>query len=52
MLFRMHHFITEPPPIPDPYRGRLIDAGGFGNTNDLLRVADILITDYSSVIYE
>lgn len=52
VLFRMHHFVAEPPPIPEQYRDRLIDAAGFGETNDLLRVADILITDYSSVIYE
>ncbi|HMQ37762.1 MAG TPA: CDP-glycerol glycerophosphotransferase family protein [Micropruina sp.] len=52
VLFRMHHFVAEPPPIPEQYRDRLIDAAGFGDTNDLLRVADVLITDYSSVIYE
>lgn len=52
VLFRMHHFIAAPPPIPEQYRDRLIDTAGFGDTNDLLRVADILITDYSSVIYE
>lgn len=52
VLFRMHHFVADPPPIPEQFRDRLIDAAGFGDTNDLLRVADILITDYSSIIYE
>ncbi len=52
VLFRMHHFVADPPPIPDEFCDRLIDAAEFGDTNDLLQVADILITDYSSVIYE
>lgn len=52
VLFRMHHFVADPPPIPPQFRDRLIDASGFGDTNNLLQVADILITDYSSIIYE
>lgn len=52
VLIRMHHFVAQPPPIPPQFRNRLINAAGFGDTNDLLRVADILITDYSSIIYE
>ncbi|HOQ52940.1 MAG TPA: CDP-glycerol glycerophosphotransferase family protein [Micropruina sp.] len=52
VLFRMHHFVDEAPPIPQQFRDRLIDVADFPETNDLLRVADVLITDYSSVIYE
>ncbi|MFF2328133.1 MULTISPECIES: CDP-glycerol glycerophosphotransferase family protein [unclassified Streptomyces] len=52
VLFRMHHFIAEPPPIPAEYADRLIDFASFPDTNDLLHVTDVLVTDYSSVIYE
>jgi CDP-ribitol ribitolphosphotransferase / teichoic acid ribitol-phosphate polymerase len=52
VLFRMHHFVTVPVPIPPEYADRLLDFQSFLETNDLLHVADVLITDYSSVIYE
>jgi CDP-ribitol ribitolphosphotransferase len=52
VLFRMHHFVTVPVPTPPEYAGRLLDFESFLETNDLLHVADVLITDYSSVIYE
>ena len=52
VLFRMHHFVTGPVPIPPKYADRLLDFKSFPETNDLLHVADVLITDYSSVIYE
>lgn len=52
VLFRMHHFVTEPVPIPPEYADRLLDFASFPETNDLLHVTDVLITDYSSVIYE
>lgn len=51
-LFRMHHFVADPPPIPEQYRDRLQDFSHFPNGNDLLHVVDLLITDYSSIIYE
>jgi CDP-ribitol ribitolphosphotransferase len=52
VLFRVHHFVTDPVPIPPECAGRLLDFESFPETNDLLHVADVLITDYSSVIYE
>lgn len=52
VLFRMHHFISEKVPIPEQYRDRLLDFASFPDTNDLLHVTDVLVTDYSSVIYE
>ncbi|MFI7386662.1 CDP-glycerol glycerophosphotransferase family protein [Streptomyces sp. NPDC049813] len=52
VLFRMHHFIDEAPPIPAEYADRIVDFAAFPDTNDLLHVTDVLITDYSSVIYE
>ena len=52
ILFRMHHFIKEPVPIPAEFADRLIDFSGYGETNDLLHSVDVLVTDYSSIIYE
>ena len=52
VLFRMHHFVKEPVPIPAEYTDRLLDFSHFHNGNDLLHVTDLLITDYSSIIYE
>lgn len=52
VLFRMHHFVRMPVPIPPEYGDRLRDFAAFPETNDLLHVSDVLITDYSSVIYE
>jgi CDP-ribitol ribitolphosphotransferase / teichoic acid ribitol-phosphate polymerase len=52
VLFRMHHFIRKPVPIPAKYADRLIDFAKFPSTNDLLHMTDVMITDYSSVIYE
>jgi CDP-ribitol ribitolphosphotransferase len=52
VLFRMHHFVTASVPIPAEYADRLLDFKSFPETNDLLHVADVLISDYSSVVYE
>lgn len=52
VLFRQHHFVREATPIPEHLRDRLIDATNYPDTNDLLLLSDVLITDYSSIIYE
>ncbi len=52
VLFRMHHFIDEATPIQDRHRDRFFDFSDYPNGNDLLLVTDVLITDYSSIIYE
>ncbi|MFJ4845163.1 CDP-glycerol glycerophosphotransferase family protein [Streptomyces sp. NPDC088733] len=52
VLFRMHHFIPGSVPIPAEYSDRLLDFASFPDTNDLLHVTDVLVTDYSSIIYE
>lgn len=52
MLIKMHPFVREPLPIPEAYQDIIIDASSFREINDMLFVTDILITDYSSVIYE
>jgi CDP-ribitol ribitolphosphotransferase / teichoic acid ribitol-phosphate polymerase len=52
VLFRMHHFVPTQVPIAEAHADRFFDFSRFGNTNDLLQVSDILVTDYSSIIYE
>jgi CDP-ribitol ribitolphosphotransferase len=39
-------------PVPPALADRIVDLSGQYNVNDLLHVADVLITDYSSVCYE
>ncbi|WP_313477365.1 CDP-glycerol glycerophosphotransferase family protein [Microbacterium sp.] len=51
-LMRMHHFIPGEPPIPQEYADRIVDFSHFPDGNDLLHSVDILITDYSSILYE
>lgn len=52
VLFRMHPFIKKKPPIPKGFSDRLIDFSRYPETNDLLYLSDVLITDYSSIVYE
>ncbi|MDF1489941.1 CDP-glycerol glycerophosphotransferase family protein [Tessaracoccus caeni] len=52
VAFRMHHFIPGNVPIPEHMRDRFIDVAHYRNGNDLLLLTDLLITDYSSIIYE
>lgn len=52
MLIKMHPFVETDIEIPKKYRKYFINASEEREVNDLLMVSDILITDYSSVIYE
>ncbi len=52
MIIKMHPFVTEQLSIPAEYQDYFIDASQYREINDLLFVTDLLITDYSSVIYE
>ena len=51
-IFKMHPFVKDRPPIPEQYSDRIKDLSMAGDVNDMLPVVDILITDYSSIIYE
>ncbi len=59
-LVRMHPFVREALDIPEPLRDRIVDASAAATsgaatpieTNDLLFAVDLLITDYSSIVYE
>ncbi|MFC4620442.1 CDP-glycerol glycerophosphotransferase family protein [Camelliibacillus cellulosilyticus] len=52
VLFKMHFLVKNKLIIPQQYRDVLIDATNYREINDILFVADLLITDYSSTIYE
>ncbi|HEX7173335.1 MAG TPA: CDP-glycerol glycerophosphotransferase family protein [Candidatus Limnocylindria bacterium] len=53
VIVKMHPFVAESPPIPEPLRDRLIDGTRAPiDVNDLLFAVDLLITDYSSIIFE
>ncbi len=51
IIFKMHPFIHGFT-LPDGYEDVFADAGDVREINDILFAADLLITDYSSVIYE
>ena len=53
VIVKMHPFITDPAPIPDALRDRLVDGTRTAmDVNDLLFAVDLLITDYSSIVFE
>jgi CDP-ribitol ribitolphosphotransferase len=53
VIFKMHPFVRTPLAIPEAFRDRLIDATRTSlDVNDLMFVVDLLITDYSSIVYE
>jgi len=53
LVIRMHPHIGEPLSIPLELADRLLDGTGDATESpDLLLVTDLLITDYSSIIYE
>jgi CDP-glycerol glycerophosphotransferase (TagB/SpsB family) len=59
-LVRMHPFVREALDVPAAFRDRIVDASAAATsgaatpieTNDLLFAVDLLVTDYSSIVYE
>jgi CDP-ribitol ribitolphosphotransferase len=51
-IFKMHPFVIDPCPIPEEYGDVCLDLSEYREINDILMVADLLITDYSSVVFE
>lgn len=49
---KLHPFITDTFEIPEDCRERVTDFSDHREINDLLLITDVLITDYSSVIFE
>ena len=52
VLFRMHHFVKDTIDIPQRFRDRFFDFTKYEDGLGLLHITDLLITDYSSIIYE
>jgi CDP-ribitol ribitolphosphotransferase len=53
VIFKMHPFVREPLAIPEAFGDRLIDGTSTAiDVNDLLFVVDLLVTDYSSIVFE
>jgi CDP-ribitol ribitolphosphotransferase / teichoic acid ribitol-phosphate polymerase len=53
VLFKHHPFITHRIDVPEAYRDRLVEATDVPiDVNDLLFSVDLLITDYSSIVFE
>ncbi len=52
LVLKNHPFVQDWFLVGEPYRDRVLDLTMEENINDLLFVTDILITDYSSVIFE
>ena len=51
VVFKQHHFIKDNVPIPNEYEDRIIEIKDI-DINKLFYISDILITDYSSCIYD
>ncbi|RBQ22657.1 hypothetical protein ALNOE001_16120 [Candidatus Methanobinarius endosymbioticus] len=52
LIIKHHPFIKEKTKIPEKYKDNIIDLSKDYEINDLLFTIDVLITDYSSVIFE
>jgi CDP-glycerol glycerophosphotransferase (TagB/SpsB family) len=51
VLQRRHPYVASEPPVHAP-KGFVIDVSQWPELNELMLVSDILVTDYSSAIYE
>ena len=52
VMFKMHPWIDDDLKIDERYSDRFYSMSGYPNINDLFYITDLLITDYSSCIYE
>jgi len=52
LIIKHHPFVKEKINISKNYKDRILDLSEYSEINDLLFITDILITDYSSVIFE
>lgn len=52
LLLKLHPFVRNALRVPRELAAFAIDASGDPDVNELMLVADVLVTDYSSVIYE
>jgi len=52
LVLRMHPFVRSRLHIPAAYRNTIIDLSDYPEFNDLLLVSNVLVTDYSSAIFD
>ncbi|MCD7867281.1 MAG: CDP-glycerol glycerophosphotransferase family protein [Clostridiales bacterium] len=52
LIVKHHPFVTEKHPIPEKYKDRVLDLSCETELNDLLFLTDLIITDYSSLVFE
>jgi CDP-ribitol ribitolphosphotransferase len=52
VILKLHPFVRDAVTVPPGLRDFVIDASGDPDVNELMLVSDLLVTDYSSVIYE
>lgn len=52
LVIKNHPFVRERFEIPTAFSDRVLDLTGAENINDILFLTDVLVTDYSSVIFE
>lgn len=52
MIIKHHPFVTKKQPVPEAYQDRVLDMSDSTELNDLMFVCDLIITDYSSLIFE
>jgi len=52
VFFKMHPWVSKKVPIPAKYKDKFFDLGKYPNINALYYITDLLITDYSSSIFE
>ena len=52
VFFKMHPWVHDSVPIQEEYADKFIDVGRYPNINDLFYITDLLVTDYSSNIFE
>lgn len=52
LILKNHPFVRDCCEIPEEYKDRVLDLSREENINDLLFITSVLITDYSSVIFE
>ena len=52
LLIRLHPFVRRPARLPDELVGFVVDVSDWPDMNELMLVADLLVTDYSSAIFE
>ncbi len=52
LVIKHHPFVRRPHPLPEAMADRVLDLSGESEINDLLFVTDLVITDYSSLVFE